>query len=1245
MPPDDPDVHQIAHASGSAAVFQAGGDQHFETHLHFGAGTRRAETGAVTEVCPYPTGMSAFRPDQAEWFFGRDELVASVLDRLDQRLRTGGSPLVLVAPSGAGKSSLLQAGLVPRLEQGSLPGSARWPGLLFTPGAKPVEALAAAIASVNDEHVIDVHRRMSDPEQFAEDLRAGLRGLSAADGGQAGRVVVIVDQLEELFTMCTEGWQRRAFLDVLAKLSAQGPAGREPAALVVYGLRADFYAQCAGLPELREALEDGQIVVGPMSAAELRAAIVNPAQRAGLRIEDGLVDVLLRDLGVDDFDAAYEAGRLPLLAHAMRGTWRERHGRTLTVQAYRNTGGIQGAVAKTAERTFTGLKLSPEQQRTAKGLFLRLVSIGDAADDARRRVSQAALVRDSPDRPTARAVLEAFTRDRLLTQGQHTVEITHEALLRAWPRLREWMSQERSDDLTRQDLEEAAAAWSRHERDTARLFRGRRLDNARAWSAEHRGELGAVAMEFLAASRAAARGRRGIAVVLAVLVLVLPSVAAVYAFGQRDAALFQQIAAQAGQLHGTDVSMAAQLHLVAHDMRPDDLGVRTDLINTANTPLATPMRQFGDVHSVAWSPDGTVLASASWEGTVQLWDASDRSAPVELGPPLEHRGNALSVVFSADGALLASGSGDGEVQLWDVTDPAGPKRIGAPLAHSGSVYSLALSGSLLASGASDGTVRLWDISDREAPKPLGVPMTGHREVVYSLALSEDGSLLVSGSFDRTVRLWDVSDRSAPRLVADPLTGAGRVTDAVLSPDGGLLAAVSDDATTRLWDVSDRSRPRPVGELLEPDHPAGLLSVALSPDGSTLATGASDGTVRLWNIADPAHPSLLHDPLTGHTGSVYSLAFTPDGSALASSSRSEARLWNLPGALLVGDAQAANSMVMSSDGRTLASANEGRAVRLWDVSDAADPRALGVLGGDRARVLSIALSQDNTMLVTGSLDGVVQLWNIADRAHPRLLGSAQTGHVGTDLSLALNRDATLLATGSSDRTIRLWDVSDRADPVPLGEPLTGHSDGVLSVALNPDGTVLASGSLDETARVWDVSDPADPKPLGDPVVSMGSVRSVHFSADGRVLVRAGAGEYLRVGLFDMSDPADPRVVPQDPVEGHTNAINSTALSEDGRTLASASRDGTVRVWDVSDLVHPKPLVGPLTGHNDGVLAVALNHDGSLLASASDDGTVRLWRLDAEVAEQRICATTRNVLTEDRWEERSIPFGYAPPCGES
>jgi WD40 repeat protein/transcriptional regulator with XRE-family HTH domain len=1222
---------------------------------------------ARARECPY-RGLLPFSESDAEFFYGREQLAAELAVKLASRVTSGGL-VVVTGASGSGKSSLLRAGLLPILAKGQqVQGSNQWPRIVMTPTKDPLTELATRLAAVGGPDALAVREGLDrHPDRahlaiWSAVLAAAARSDEELPGSDdsAARLVLMVDQFEQVFTLNPDlGGEStgQAFITALCSAAAN-PVGprQEPPALVVIAVRGDFWDRCAAVPELVGALQDGQFVVGPMTESELRLAITGPAGAAGLRVDPGLTDTILGDLRVAGADRS--AGTLPLLSQAMALTWEQREGDLLTSRGYAQAGGVSHAVQTAADRVYDAL---PAGLQALAPDVLRIMTVASRdGTPARRPVSREDLYTGLPGAAQSDidAVLDALAAERLAVLNEDRAQISHDVLLRAWPRLRGWLEEDQASWILHGQLADAAAAWRDSRKDPSFLYRGAQLatlqEAAARWSANPASSpvLTGTQRGFLhnserAAARSTRRRRAGFA--LLALLTALAVTAAGFAFSQRaaairqrDQAVYNQVIAEALQFGTSDTSLAAQLTLAAYRIQPTpDLASR--LLNTENIPL--PLRldaRAGDVYSVAFSPAGHTLADGNYDGNIQLWGVGDPAHPHPLGQPLiTGAGPVFSVAFSPDGHTLAGGGLSGEVRLWDVGDPSHPRQLG--LVQTGSaaqVYSVAFSpdGRTLASFSVDGEVRLWDVSDPAHPRPFGQPLTG---ATGPVAFSPEGHTLASENYDGNIQLWDVGDPAHPRPLGQPLTGSTAVVNSVVfSPDGHTLAGGGTDGTVRLWDVADPAHPRPLGQALT-GSTAAVNSVVFSADGHTLADGSTDGTVGLWDVSDPLHPRPLGRALTGGTA-VNSVAFTPDGHTLASGSYDGAiRLWSLPQTILTGSTAGLSSVAFSSDGRMLAGANYDGTVQLWNLTDPAHPRPLGqpLTSSTAASALSVAFSPDGHTLASGNADSTVQLWDVADPAHPPPLGQPQTSGASVN-SVAFSRDVHMLASGNDpvSATIRLWDVADPAHPAQLGLISTDGGP-VNAVAFSPDGHTLATGTGDGMVRLWDVADPAHPRLLGQPLTgSSTEILSVAFSPDGRTLASGKADG--TINLWSVADPTHPRPFGR-PLTSSAAAVSSVAFSPDGHTLASGNADGTVWQWDVTNPAHSSSLGQPLTSGTAALDSVALSPDGHTLVSASSDGTARLWNLNVQYAIQRICASAGG-LTPRQWKEYIPQLQYQPSC---
>jgi energy-coupling factor transporter ATP-binding protein EcfA2 len=789
---------------------------------------------------PY-VGLAAYRAEDAEWFHGREALVDDLAARVAaQRFVT------VVGPSGSGKSSLLRAGLIPRL---TASGS---PVVLFTPG---------------DDDALTVVDRDA---------------------------VMVVDQFEEVFTLRRDPDARTRFIRSLLAASQDGNR-------VVIGVRADFYGRCLLDAELAAAARGGHVAVGPMTVDELRRAILHPARRAGCAVESALLAALITQ-------ATGNPGVLPLLSHALLETWRNRKGNTLTLAGYQRTGGIDGALARTADGVFDAL--DPAGQEDARTLFPRLVELGEGTEDTKRRVARTELAHGDG----GGTALDRFTAARLLVVTESHVELAHEALIGGWPRLRTWLTDDRDGLRLHRRLTEATGTWLQHDRDPGSLLRGARLSLIADWAGERAG-LSDPERDLVAASLRAedqdhhavqrrARVLRGLIVLLVVL-LVVTGTTAIRATTaeqrQRDVATALTAVRDAFDLLDTDPGLAAQISLAAHRLSPTPA---TEEALIAAAAAATPLRVTAPTYTVIANAHGDLLASpAPGPDTTTIMVVGDRRAT----DVVTLRGGQPGGAFSPDGRLAVTVDARRTARLWDLTAPADAQEL-ATLPGRALAPRFSPDGRLLVTTdavlippdrwISGLTSRLWDISDPRHPRAAGaLPGAAAADVVFG----EDARTLLtipSRTFGideipgdmpdvrlRTVmaiaphesRLWDLTNPRWPRLTGD-LRGSGTgsltlVDAAAFGREGRLLALVGDEPT--LWDLRTRSAPRHITTARGHRQAARLL--ARAPDGRAVA-GVGDGTITLWDTAG-ATVGVLKELRRSRRTVPTQLVYDPSGAAI------------------------------------------------------------------------------------------------------------------------------------------------------------------------------------------------------------------------------------------------------------------------------------------------------------------------------------------------------------------------------
>jgi WD40 repeat protein len=1192
-------------------------------------------------LCPY-LGLDAFSETSAERFFGRQELIARLLDRLRRHCL-----IAVVGPSGSGKSSVVRAGLIPALRGGALPGSETWRYLPpIVPGSDPLANLARLFQPE------DTTAKNAKDAKEDKTMPSALFALSAV----SHPVVLVVDQFEEVFTLCDDVPARQAFIANLLGL-ANAP---EPQHRVILTMRSDFETFVARVPELQPLFERGRVQVTPLSAAELREAIEAPAAQVGLKFEQGVVDLLLQDI-------LGEPAGLPLLQFTLLKLWEQRERNRVTRAAYDRVGGGRLALARSADAFYQGL--IPEDQVTAKRILLRMVRPGEGLEITSQRVRRTALLQGGEDPGRVERVLGRLIDARLvrLTAGETSeddqVEVAHEALVRNWPTLVDWLEEEKAAIATRRRLESRAAEWARLGRGEAGLLDEVEWREAERWLQGAEAQfLGydAALPAFVAVSRAAteraereheaahlreldqaralaeaqrklaqaqartARRLRRAAVTLIVL-LAVAVLAAGYAFIQQSEATKQQHVAQIAEataLADASARATAQAQAQREAATARAAESTAQLAQATTTAALVTVKQQDQLanaekwaaiagNSLGGDPVRSLLLALQAQAATAAFPLSRTTeiintleeAVVESRVQKTFQGNTkamLSIAFSPDGERIATGNVDGIATIWDVKSGKTLRTLQVGDKVTGVAFS-PVDRETIATVTDEGAIQLWNTTSGVSPSgwdaisgsPIiganGRPAPDQARSLYDVTFSPDGNLLGVASADGTGQVWDIQ-RGIKIHVIQHLAAVGEIT---FSHDGKWIATASADGTAQICDLEgnpQRLLLNPRRTILSSDDNRNidvLNTVAFSPDDTYVATAGNDKIARIWDRATGAK---VHE-LQGHQGTIYAVTFSPDGEKLATASRDQTiKLWSVASGrlllTLVGHTNTVNSIAFSPDrdGKQLASASWDGTANVWNATV-----------HHIAEIEGVVFSPDSTRFASASQDGTAKVWDAA--SGERLLTLKHYPGAQRESSLVLsitfNYSGTQLVTTGTDSRARLWN----AQTGDLLAAFPSETDSVKTMAVigadfSRDDLYLATVSVDGIATIWDVISHQQIQSFSDP----SGLHSIRFSRDGQTMLTSGSDGRARV--WDVKTGTL-----RFTLNAQQGTVYDAEFSPDGKHIATAGEDGLVKIWDTT--TPSSTLVMTLTGHLNLVVDVAFSPDGRTLASASWDGTAKIW----------------------------------------
>ena len=1227
-------------------------------------------------LCPY-LGLDAFQEKNKEYFFGRQRMIDLLVERIAEE-----DLLAVLGPSGAGKSSLVRAGLLPVLKSGGIEGSEKWHYLPpMVPGSSPLFNLARRLKQL-----------LTDCKLTPREIVKKMEGDSGALSDLLEEylpdeiVVIVVDQFEELFTLCEDQAVRRILIDNLRSVikNEEGPGDHK----LILTMRSDFENHLARQPDFQSDFERGVVRMAPLTASELRDVIEKPAALVGLKFEEGVVDALLGDI-------LGEPAALPLLQFSLLKLWDGRQRNRVTWEVYHEMGGGRQALANSADRFYRSL--IPEEQVTVRRIFSRIVRPGTGLEVTSNRIRRESLYArgESPDRIDR--VLEKLVAERLvrLTQGgsraDDQVEVAHEALVRNWPRLVNWLEDERIQLRERLRLTSAAEQWRALNEDASTLLRGRQLDETNQYD-----DLNALESAYVAASRKMAekeaqiQAARQQAIIFGVIFLFVFLIGAVILFrhqanqnaelaaeneviavtAQADKATAESASTLAVEQQSTAQS-ASTLALEKHD---EALAQRGTAI--AERDVAATARADADVKSDL-AAAAQVEAEAQAAIAAQAAIVAEEQAAIALSRQLASQASSvqnnqlgLSLLLGIE-AFKIEDTLEAESVILNGLQQSLSKtvaQLGSPIyTEDGIIRSLAFSadGEVLAYGTEDGFLKLWDIQEQELYQKQ--PPYSHDEIVFSAAFSPNGRYFVSGGSDGSLMLWDIQGDEVYELDRQKTW----YTAVSFSPDGRLLAAARNTELV-LYDIVTRTEVRKFQ-----GHWQTIWCLDWSPDGRRLVTGSNDKSVRIWGVL--AGDVMV---LQGHEDTIRGIAWSPNGQNIVSGGKDgQMIVWNaLNGQKLdvftTDEKYQVLSVAFSPNGKMLATASSDNTVYLWNTTTWQYEQ----LTGHTHWVMTVAFSSDGERLASGGVDQTVILWQLTNQqqlgrfyastsqgidafridgndeflfanATNRLAavrdGSTQnmiSSYPGDYSSAAFGRldENDVLALGGRDGTITF---ADMVTETILDNGILAAQTPILSLAISPDGKHIAASYCgdqqsnefcsESVIQLWDMH---IQEVVRLPIEHADSVTSLAFSSDSMRLA-SGSRDGMVI-LWDLWGEEAPKILLK--LTGHNSAVESLAFNVEGNRLASGSEEWKIILWDV---LTGQALGGPFTGATSPVTSLAFTLDGVQLFSGDARGQIMIWDMSMNSWLQLACQAASRNLTQTEWQRYFPDQEYRSTCEEN